>query len=72
MYVSIAQADWSLVIRIWSHDLEYAKSLAKRLNTIAELVHSSIAAGTAIKTGGKSPAGVGAFYPAVVLTLKKQ
>jgi hypothetical protein len=70
MYVSIAHSDWSLVIRIWTHDLGHAKSRAKRLNTIAELIHSSVVAGAAIKTGGKSPAGVGPFYPAIVLTLK--
>ena len=42
----------------------------KERNKIAELVDSSIAAGGDLKTGGKSPAGVGAFYPATVLSVK--
>jgi succinate-semialdehyde dehydrogenase/glutarate-semialdehyde dehydrogenase len=43
----------------------------KERNKIAELVDSSVAAGGAIKTGGKSPTGAGAFYPATVLSVKK-
>ena len=43
----------------------------KERNKIAELVDSSVAAGGAIKTGGKSPIGTGAFYPATVLSVKK-
>jgi succinate-semialdehyde dehydrogenase/glutarate-semialdehyde dehydrogenase len=42
----------------------------KERNKIAELVDSSVTAGGQVKTGGKSPAGVGAFYPATVLTVK--
>jgi succinate-semialdehyde dehydrogenase/glutarate-semialdehyde dehydrogenase len=42
----------------------------KERNKIAELVDASVAAGGQVKTGGKSPAGVGAFYPATVLTVK--
>jgi succinate-semialdehyde dehydrogenase/glutarate-semialdehyde dehydrogenase len=42
----------------------------KERNKIADLVDSSVAAGGAIKIGGKSPAGAGAFYPATVLTVK--
>ena len=42
----------------------------KERNKIAELVDSSVAAGGAVKTGGKSPAGAGAFYPATVLSVK--
>ena len=42
----------------------------KERNKIAELVDSSVAAGGDIKTGGKSPAGAGAFYPATVLSVK--
>jgi succinate-semialdehyde dehydrogenase/glutarate-semialdehyde dehydrogenase len=42
----------------------------KERNKIAELVDASVTAGGQIKTGGKSPAGVGAFYPATVLTVK--
>ena len=42
----------------------------KERNKIAELVETSVAAGGAIKTGGKSPTGAGAFYPATVLTVK--
>ena len=42
----------------------------KERNKIAELVDSAVAAGGAIKTGGKSPTGAGAFYPATVLTVK--
>jgi succinate-semialdehyde dehydrogenase/glutarate-semialdehyde dehydrogenase len=42
----------------------------KERNKIAELVDSSVAAGSVIKTGGKSPAGAGAFYPATVLSVK--
>ena len=42
----------------------------KERNKIAELVETSVAAGGAIKTGGKSPTGAGAFYPATVLSVK--
>jgi succinate-semialdehyde dehydrogenase/glutarate-semialdehyde dehydrogenase len=42
----------------------------KERNKIAELVDSSVVAGAAIRTGGKSPTGVGAFYPATVLAVK--
>jgi len=42
----------------------------KERNKIAELVDSSVAAGGAVKTGGKSPIGAGAFYPATVLAVK--
>jgi succinate-semialdehyde dehydrogenase/glutarate-semialdehyde dehydrogenase len=42
----------------------------KERNKIAELVDSSVAAGGTLKTGGKSPTGAGAFYPATVLTVK--
>ena len=42
----------------------------KERNKIAELVDSSVAAGGSIKTGGKSPAGAGAFYPPTVLSVK--
>ncbi len=42
----------------------------KERNKIAELVDSSVAAGGSIKTGGKSPTGTGAFYPATVLSVK--
>ena len=42
----------------------------KERNKIAELVDSSVAAGGDVKTGGKTPAGVGAFYPATVLSVK--
>ena len=42
----------------------------KERNKIAELVDSSVAAGGTLKTGGKSPAGAGAFYPATVLSVK--
>ena len=42
----------------------------KERNKIAELVDSSVAAGGAIKTGGKSPVGAGAFYPATVISVK--
>ena len=42
----------------------------KERNKIAELVDSSVAAGGDVKTGGKSPAGAGAFYPATVLSVK--
>ena len=44
----------------------------KERNKIAELVDASVMAGGQIKTGGKSPAGVGAFYPATVLTVKSE
>jgi len=43
----------------------------KERNKIAELVESSVAAGGAVKTGGKSPVGAGAFYPATVLSVKR-
>jgi succinate-semialdehyde dehydrogenase/glutarate-semialdehyde dehydrogenase len=42
----------------------------KERNKIAELVDLSVAAGGAVKTGGKSPTGAGAFYPATVLSVK--
>jgi succinate-semialdehyde dehydrogenase/glutarate-semialdehyde dehydrogenase len=42
----------------------------KERNKIAELVDASVTAGGQVKTGGKSPTGVGAFYPATVLTVK--
>jgi succinate-semialdehyde dehydrogenase/glutarate-semialdehyde dehydrogenase len=42
----------------------------KERNKIAELVDASITAGGQVKTGGKSPTGAGAFYPATVLTVK--
>jgi succinate-semialdehyde dehydrogenase/glutarate-semialdehyde dehydrogenase len=42
----------------------------KERNKIAELVNASVTAGGQVKTGGESPAGVGAFYPATVLTVK--
>jgi len=42
----------------------------KERNKIAELVDKSVAAGGAIKIGGKSPTGAGAFYPATVLSVK--
>jgi succinate-semialdehyde dehydrogenase/glutarate-semialdehyde dehydrogenase len=42
----------------------------KERNKIAELVDSSVAAGGAVKTGGKLPTGAGAFYPATVLSVK--
>ena len=41
----------------------------KERNKIAELVDASVASGAQIKTGGKTPAGAGAFYPATVLTV---
>ena len=42
----------------------------KERNKIAELVDSSVSAGAVAKTGGKTPDGTGAFYPATVLTVK--
>ena len=42
----------------------------KERNKIADLVDSSVAAGGDVKTGGKAPAGAGAFYPATVLSVK--
>jgi len=42
----------------------------KERNKIAELVDASVTAGGQVKTGGKLPAGVGAFYPATVLAVK--
>jgi len=42
----------------------------KERNKIAELVDSSVNAGGTLKTGGKSPTGAGAFYPATVLAVK--
>jgi succinate-semialdehyde dehydrogenase/glutarate-semialdehyde dehydrogenase len=42
----------------------------KERNKIAELVDASVASGAQIKTGGKTPVGTGAFYPATVLTVK--
>jgi succinate-semialdehyde dehydrogenase/glutarate-semialdehyde dehydrogenase len=42
----------------------------KERNKIAELVDTSVAAGGDVKTGGKSPVGAGAFYPATVISVK--
>jgi succinate-semialdehyde dehydrogenase/glutarate-semialdehyde dehydrogenase len=42
----------------------------KERNKIAELVDTSVTAGGQVKTGGKSPYGTGAFYPATVLAVK--
>jgi len=42
----------------------------KERNKIAELVDSSVNSGGTLKTGGKSPIGAGAFYPATVLSVK--
>jgi succinate-semialdehyde dehydrogenase/glutarate-semialdehyde dehydrogenase len=42
----------------------------KERNKIAELVDKSVSSGGQIKTGGKTPVGVGAFYPATVLVVK--
>ena len=43
----------------------------KERNKIAELVDQSIAAGAKVETGGKTPDGPGAFYPATVLSVAK-
>ena len=43
----------------------------KERDKIASLVENSVSNGAQIKTGGKSPAGDGAFYPATVLTVNK-
>jgi succinate-semialdehyde dehydrogenase/glutarate-semialdehyde dehydrogenase len=43
----------------------------KERDKIASLVENSISNGAQIKTGGKSPEGGGAFYPATVLTVNK-
>ena len=43
----------------------------KERDKIVSLVENSISNGAQIKTGGKSPAGDGAFYPATVLTVSK-
>jgi succinate-semialdehyde dehydrogenase / glutarate-semialdehyde dehydrogenase len=43
----------------------------KERDKIASLVENSISNGAQIKTGGKTPEGDGAFYPATVLTVNK-
>jgi len=43
----------------------------KERDKIASLVENSISNGAQIKTGGKTPEGTGAFYPATVLTVNK-
>jgi succinate-semialdehyde dehydrogenase/glutarate-semialdehyde dehydrogenase len=43
----------------------------KERNKIAELVEASLFAGGKVETGAKIPEGTGAFYPATVLTVKK-
>ena len=43
----------------------------KERNKIAELVDSSVKAGAKVLTGGKTPDGPGAFYPATVLEVDK-
>ena len=42
----------------------------KERNKIADLVDASVTAGGQLKTGGKSPDVIGAFYPATVLGVK--
>jgi len=42
----------------------------KERNKIAELVEASVSSGAQVRTGGKTPEGTGAFYPATVLTVK--
>ena len=42
----------------------------KERNKIAELLDAAVSNGAQIKTGGKTPPGAGAFYPATVLTVK--
>jgi succinate-semialdehyde dehydrogenase/glutarate-semialdehyde dehydrogenase len=44
----------------------------KERNKIAELVDKSVKAGAKVLTGGKTPDGPGAFYPATVLEVDKQ
>jgi len=44
----------------------------KERNKIAKLVDNSIKAGAKVLTGGKTPDGPGAFYPATVLEVDKQ
>ena len=44
----------------------------KERNKIAELVDNSIKAGAKVLTGGKTPGGPGAFYPATVLEVDKK
>jgi succinate-semialdehyde dehydrogenase/glutarate-semialdehyde dehydrogenase len=44
----------------------------KERNKIAELVDSSVKAGAKLLTGGKTPDGPGAFYPATVLEVDKK
>jgi succinate-semialdehyde dehydrogenase/glutarate-semialdehyde dehydrogenase len=43
----------------------------KERNKIAQLVDDSISKGGQVVTGGRTPAGNGAFYPATVLTVNK-
>jgi succinate-semialdehyde dehydrogenase/glutarate-semialdehyde dehydrogenase len=43
----------------------------KERDKIASLVENSISNGAQIETGGKTPEGDGAFYPATVLTVNK-
>jgi succinate-semialdehyde dehydrogenase/glutarate-semialdehyde dehydrogenase len=43
----------------------------KERNKIADLVDASLSAGGKAETGAKIPEGTGAFYPATVLTVKK-
>lgn len=44
----------------------------KERNKIAELVDSAIKSGAKVLTGGETPAGPGAFYPATVLEVDKK
>jgi succinate-semialdehyde dehydrogenase/glutarate-semialdehyde dehydrogenase len=43
----------------------------KERNKIAELVSNAVKSGAKIITGGKTPEGDGAFYPATVITCEK-
>ena len=43
----------------------------KERNKIAELVDAAVASGGELKLGGKTPDGAGAFYPATVISVKK-
>ena len=43
----------------------------KERDKISDLVDEAIKNGAAVRTGGKKPEGVGAFYPATVMTVDK-
>ena len=69
--LSIAMSELKMASGITTGAQLGASVSVKERDKIASLVENSISNGAQIKTGGKSPEGEGAFYPATVLTVNK-